>query len=132
MEDKLQQYLAICCQMMNYSIFPLFLFFVLPHTLHTLPRFEVYWDSRLSYEDTEAPWHIKLDEIDVGVPGYLGPNVVTILAADYCTIGCQENYPDEFCSKYPPEGIPAKPRSVEDWGTKFNITANIMERGKYP
>ena len=22
--------------------------------------------------------------------------------------GCQENYPDEFCSKYPPEGIPNK------------------------
>ena len=22
--------------------------------------------------------------------------------------GCQENYPDEFCSKYPPEGIPVK------------------------
>jgi len=55
--------------------------------------------------------------------------VVTIHAADYCAYNCQENYPDEFCSKYPPEGIPALPRTVEDWGTKFNITANMMTEG---
>ena len=31
---------------------------------------------------------IDLDAIDVGAPGYfLGPNVVTIHAADYCTTG---------------------------------------------
>jgi len=116
---------------MRCPIFLLVLFSVLPYSVFTLPRFEVYWESEFSYEYTgaDAPWHINLDEIDVGVPGYLGPNVVTILAADYCTVGCQENYPDEFCSKYPPEGIPGKPRTVDDWGTKFNITANIMERG---
>ena len=52
-----------------------------------------------------------------------------IHAADYCTNGCQENYPDEFCSKYPPEGIPAKPRTIDDWGTNFNITSNMMQKG---
>ena len=63
--------------------------------------------------------------------GYLlGPNVVTIHAADFCTVGCQENYPDEYCSQYPPEGIPAKPRTVDDWGTKFNITADMIKRGQ--
>jgi hypothetical protein len=30
---------------------------------------------------------------------------------------------------YPPEGVPAKPRTVDDWGTKFNITANMMRDG---
>ena len=31
---------------------------------------------------------LDLDAIDVGAPGYfLGPNVVTIHAADYCTTG---------------------------------------------
>ena len=44
-------------------------------------------------------------------------------------MGCQENYSDEFCSKYPPEGVPAKPRTVDDWGTKFNITAYMMRDG---
>ena len=47
------------------------------------------------------------------------------------TTGCQENYPDEYCSQYPPEGIPAKPRSIADWGTNFNITSNMMKKGKY-
>ena len=56
--------------------------------------------------------------------------MVTIHAADFCTVGCQENYPDEYCSQYPPEGIPARPRTVDDWGTKFNITANMMKRGQ--
>ena len=54
---------------------------------------------------------------------------MTIHAADYCTMRCQENYPDEFCNQYPPEGIPAKPRTINDWGTKFNITANLMKEG---
>ena len=45
------------------------------------------------------------------------------------TTGCQENYPDEYCSQYPPEGIPAKPRSIADWGTNFNITSNMMKKG---
>ena len=75
---------------------------------------------------------ILLHIVDVGPPGYIGgPNVVTIHAADFCTTGCQEYYPDEFCSQYPPEGIPAKPRTIDDWGTKFNITANMMKKGKY-
>ena len=47
--------------------------------------------------------------INAGPLGYLdGPNVVTIGFADQCVQGCQEEYPDEFCSKYPPEGIPAR------------------------
>ena len=54
---------------------------------------------------------------------------MTIHAADYCTTGCQENYPDEFCDQYPPEGIPAKPRTINDWGTNFNITANMIKDG---
>jgi len=100
----------------------------------TLPRFEVYWESEDSflYNDAEFqnPWYIDLGDINVGPPGYIGgPNVVTIHSADYCTFGCQENWPDEFCSNYPPEGVPAKPRTVEDWGTKFNITANMMRDG---
>ena len=80
--DKVLQCL-ITIMLMKYSIFPLALFFLLPHTLLGVPRLEVYWDSRLSYEYTgvDAPWHINLDEIDVGVPGYLGPNVVAILAS---------------------------------------------------
>ena len=45
----------------------------------------------------------------MGSPGFLGgANVVTVGHADFCVEGCQEDYPDEFCSKYPPEGIPAK------------------------
>merc|ERR1719495_2644938 len=112
--------------MMNYSLSFILLFLLLPDQYSALPRLEVYWDSTDSYSYTgaEAPWYINLDEII-----YPGPMVVTILWADFCTVGCQENYPDEFCRKYPPEGIPALPRTVEDWGTKFNITANIMERG---
>lgn len=71
-----------------------------------------------------------LGNIDVGPLGYLGgPNVVTIDSADYCIDRCQEDYPDEFCSKYPPEGVPNKPRVVDDWGTKYNITANMMTEG---
>ena len=66
----------------------------------------------------------------MGPPGYLGgPSVVTIDSADYCVDQCQEDYPDEFCSKYPPEGVPNRPRVVEDWGTKYNITMNIMLEG---
>ena len=53
------------------------------------------------------------------------PDIYTV------TTGCQENYPDEYCSQYPPEGIPAKPRSIADWGTNFNITSNMMKKGKY-
>ena len=99
-----------------------------------VPRFEAYWESEASflYNDDELhnPWYIDLGAIDAGGPGYIGgPNTVTIHAADYCVEGCQENYPDEFCSQYPPEGVPAKPRTVEDWGTKFNITANMMREG---
>ena len=67
----------------------------------------------------------------MGPPGFLGgPNVVTIDSADYCVAPyCQEYYPDEFCSKYPPEGVPNKPRVVEDWGTKYNITGDLVAEG---
>ena len=69
-------------------------------------------------------------DINVGPPGYLGgPSVVTIDSADYCVSSCQEDWPDEFCSKYPPEGVPNRPRVVEDWGTKYNITGKLMEEG---
>ena len=100
----------------------------------TFPRFEVYWESQASYmyneDELHNPWYIDLGAIDVGAPGYIGgPNTVTIHAADYCVQNCQEDYPDEFCSQYPPEGVPAKPRTVDDWGTKFNITAAMMKEG---
>jgi len=103
-------------------------------TSDQLPRFNAYWESQLSYlyndDELDNPWHIDLGNIDVGPLGYPGgPNVVTIDSADYCVDGCQEDYPDEFCSKYPPEGVPNKPRMVDDWGTKYNITANMMEQG---
>merc|ERR1712107_119673 len=52
-----------------------------------------------------------------------------VRGADFCVEGCQENYPDEFCGKYPPEGIPFKPRTVEDWGTKSNITSEVLAKG---
>merc|ERR1719450_636027 len=114
---------------------PLLLWLLGPGLVLALPGFEVYWESQdsYSYNDDELhnPWYIDLGAIDAGALGYIGgPNTVTIHAADYC-VGrwCQENYPDEFCSKYPPEGIPARPRSVDDWGTKFNITANMMAEG---
>jgi len=100
-----------------------------------LPRFQAYWESQLSYlyndDELNNPWHIDLGNIDVGPLGYLGgPNVVTIDAADYCLgRACQEYFPDEFCSKYPPEGVPNKPRAVDDWGTKYNITSNMMTEG---
>ena len=55
--------------------------------------------------------------------------MVTIDSADYCVDGCQEDWPDEFCSKYPPEGVPNKPRVVEDWGTKYNITGDLVAAG---
>ena len=55
--------------------------------------------------------------------------MVTIDSADYCVFLCQEHFPDEFCSKYPPEGVPNKPRAVDDWGTKYNITANMIMDG---
>ena len=114
---------------------PLLLSLLAPRLALALPGFEVYWESQGSYsnndDESHNPWNIDLRAVDAGAPGYVGgPNVVTIHAADYCTgYHCQESYPDEFCSKYPPEGIPARPGSVEDWGTKFNITANMMAEG---
>merc|ERR1719430_3075067 len=115
---------------------PIFLLYILAalSNSYSLPRFEVYWESQFSYnyndDESHNPWYIDLDAIPVGPVGdFVGPNVVTIHAADYCVEGCQENYPDEFCSKYPPEGIPAKPRSVDDWGTKFNITSEVLTKG---
>jgi len=102
---------------------------------NNLPIFQAYWESQLSYlyndDELNNPWHIDLGSIDVGPPRYLGgPSVVTIDSADYCVNNyCQEFYPDEFCSKYPPEGVPDKPRAVEDWGTKYNITSNMITEG---
>ena len=55
--------------------------------------------------------------------------MVTIDSADFCVESCQEEYPDEFCSDYPPEGVPNKPRVVGDWGTKYNITAKMVRDG---
>ena len=47
--------------------------------------------------------------IESGPPGNLnGPSIVTIGFADTCVEACQESWPDEFCSKYPPEGVPAR------------------------
>merc|ERR1712004_822380 len=61
---------------------------LLPTLSVALPRFEVHWESEKSYEDVDplvSPWHIRLGDIDVGPPGYLGgPSVVTIDSADYC------------------------------------------------
>merc|ERR1719450_318850 len=113
---------------------PLLLWILAPGLALALPGFEVYWESQESYsyndDKLHNPWYIDLGAIDAGTPGYIGgPSTVTIHAADYCVGYCQENYPDEFCSKYPPEGIPARPGSVDDWGTKFNITANMMAEG---
>ena len=66
----------------------------------------------------------------MGPPGYLGgPSVVTIDSADYCVASCQEDWPDEFCSKYPPKGVPNKPRVVGDWGTMYNITGDMVAEG---
>jgi len=100
---------------------------------YSLPQFEAYWESQESWselEDLTNPWFIDLGDINVGPPGYLGgPSVINIAFADICVMSCQEDYPDEFCSKYPPEGIPAKPRTEEDWGTKFNKTSVLMTRG---
>jgi len=98
------------------------------------PRFEAFWESWSSYmfpDDKEHnPWFLDLGDINSGGAGFIGgPNVVTVTSADFCVEGCQENYPDEFCSKYPPEGIPNKPRSVDDWGTKFNITSEVLTKG---
>merc|ERR1712212_794882 len=110
------------------------LLLLLPALATSLPRFEVHWESELSYDDVDplmSPWYIRLGDINVGPPGFLGgPNVVTIDSADYCVAPyCQEYYPDEFCSKYPPEGVPNKPRVVEDWGTKYNITGDLVAEG---
>merc|ERR1712110_47159 len=116
----------------------LFLFLLLPALAASLPRFEVHWESEKSYEDVDpmvSPWHIKLGDINVGPPGYLGgPSVVTIDSADYCAVyeWCQEYYPDVLCNKYPPEGVPNKPGVVEDWGTKYNITSNLCQRASSP
>jgi hypothetical protein len=102
--------------------------------VHAQPRFEAFWASQASYaypDDKEHnPWYLDLGDINSGGAGFIGgPNVVTVMGADFCVEGCQENYPDEFCSKYPPEGIPNKPRSVDDWGTKFNITSEVLTKG---
>jgi len=99
-----------------------------------LPQFEVYWESQYSYDNNNDeqhnPWYIDLGNINSGSQGNLqGPNIVTIAFADVCAANCQEDYPDEFCSKYPPEGIPHRPRTVDDWGTKFNITSEMMTKG---
>lgn len=98
------------------------------------PRFEAFWESWASYmypdDKPHNPWYLDLGDINSGGAGFIGgPNVVTVMGADFCVEGCQENYPDEFCSKYPPEGIPNKPRSVDDWGTKFNITSEVLTKG---
>jgi len=98
------------------------------------PRFEAFWESWASYmypdDKPHNPWYLDLGDINSGGAGFIGgPNVVTVMGADFCVEGCQEDYPDEFCSKYPPEGIPNKPRSVDDWGTKFNITSEVLTRG---
>jgi len=99
-----------------------------------VPKFEVYWESELSYayndDEQHNPWYIDLGNIASGGPGNLnGPSIVTIGFADICASGCQEYYPDEFCYKYPPEGIPDLPRAVDDWGTKYNITSEMMIKG---
>jgi len=108
----------------------------LPYQTSAQPRFEAFWESSYSYsfpdpdDKPHNPWFLDLGDINSGGPGFIGgPNVVTVMGADFCVEGCQENYPDEFCSKYPPEGIPAKPRSVDDWGTKFNITSEVLTKG---
>ena len=54
---------------------------------------------------------------------------MTIASADYCVSSCQEEWQDEFCTDYPPEGVPNKPREVEDWGTKYNITSTMIREG---
>jgi len=109
------------------------IFLLLPTLAAAMPRFEVHWESEKSYEDVDplvSPWHIRLGDINVGPAGYLGgPSVVTIDSADYCVASCQEDWPDEFCNKYPPEGVPNKPRVVWDWGTKYNITGNLVAEG---
>jgi len=110
------------------------LILALPFQTGAQPRFEAFWDSYASYmypgDKQHNPWYLDLGDINSGGPGFIGgPNVVTVSGADFCVEGCQENYPDEFCSKYPPEGIPHKPRSVEDWGTKFNITSEVLTKG---
>jgi len=112
----------------------LLLSIVTPITVVTpLPWFSVYWESQDSYmyndDEQHNPWYIDLGDIHAGLPGNTaGPSTVHIAFADTCVSACQESYPDEFCSRYPPEGIPAKPRSVDDWGTKFNITSNMLAR----
>jgi len=98
------------------------------------PRFEAFWASSHSFlypdDKQHNPWYLDLGDINSGAAGFIGgPNVVTVMGADFCVEGCQENYPDEFCSKYPPEGIPVKPRSVDDWGTKCNISSEVISKG---
>ena len=127
------------------------LLFLLPALAAALPRFEVHWESEESYENVDpvvSPWYIRLcryfsiiyllkmqllsGDINVGPPGHLeGPSVVTIDSADYCVGNgwCQEYWTDEFCSKYPPEGVPNKPRAVNDWGTKYGITSYLVQEG---
>jgi len=96
--------------------------------------FQAYWESELSYlfndDEINNPWHIDLGDIDVGPLGYQsGPHMVTIASADYCVHLCQEEWEDEFCTDYPPEGVPNRPRVVDDWGTKYNITSAMIRKG---
>merc|ERR1711892_359559 len=123
------------CKMRGHQV-SIFLLLALSKGLATtqLPRFQAYWESQLSYlyndDELSNPWHIDLGNIDVGPLGYLGgPSVVTIDSADYCISSCQEHWPDEFCIKYPPEGVPNRPMHVDDWGVKYNITANMITEG---
>ena len=61
------------CQKMKICIVFLVFFFVALQTCSSLPRFEVYWESRDSYsyndDENHNPWYIDLDAIDVGAPG---------------------------------------------------------------
>ena len=44
----------------------LLMFSLLPALAAALPRFEVHWESELSYEDVdplESPWYIKLGRL---------------------------------------------------------------------
>merc|ERR1711892_720468 len=123
------------CKMRGHQV-SIFLSLALSKGLATtqLPRFQAYWESQLSYlyndDELNNPWHIDLGNINVGPLGYLGgPSVVTIDSADYCVSSCQEQFTYEFCSKYPPEGVPNRPRAVDDWGVMYNITANMITEG---
>ena len=125
--------------------------YLLPTLSVALPRFEVHWESEKGYEDVDplvSPWHIRLGllkqtlsipiqtsprsgDIDVGPPGYLGgPSVVTIDSADYCVDSCQESWPDEFCSKYPPEGVPTAQQTKSCRGLGHQVQHLSKHRGR--